>query len=160
MRKTLKLTLGAALLLAAAAFALPVAANAAAAAADLPIEKDAQGVAIHGYDAVAYFTAGKPVAGKAEFKTQWQGAEWRFASVEDRDLFVKEPEKYAPQYGGHCAYGMALGHLAPSDPKAWKVVDGKLYLNYSKDVQGLWQKDPAGFIPKADKNWAAQAPKP
>jgi YHS domain-containing protein len=156
MHKTLKRTLVAALLFGAAAVTFPTTAH----AADLPIEKDAQGVAIHGYDAVAYFTAGKPVTGKAEFNTKWQGAEWRFASTEDRDLFVKEPEKYAPQYGGHCAYGMALGHLAPSDPKAWKVVDGKLYLNYSKDVQGLWQKDTAGFIPKADKNWAEQIPKP
>lgn len=160
MRQPLKLTLAAALLLGAAAFALPVDVAHAANAADLPIDKDTQGVALHGYDAVAYFTAGKPVAGKAEFKTQWQGAEWRFASAEDRDLFAKEPEKYAPQYGGYCAYGMALGHLAPSDPKAWKVVDGKLYLNFNKDVQGLWQKDTAGFIPKADKNWAEQAPKP
>ena len=157
MQRIYKLTLAAALLL-AAAFALPAAANAAN-AANLPIDKDAQGVAIHGYDAVAYFTAGKPVAGKAEFNTRWQGAEWRFASAEDRDLFVKEPEKYAPQYGGHCAYGMALGHLAPSDPRAWKVVDGKLYLNFNKDVQSQWQKDTAGFIPKADKNWADQAPK-
>jgi YHS domain-containing protein len=156
MRKTLKRTLAAALLLAAAAFALPTPAN----AADLPIEKDAQGVAIHGFDAVAYFAAGKPVPGKAEFHTTWQGAEWRFASAENRDRFAQEPAKYAPQYGGHCAYGMALGHLAPSDPKAWKVVDGKLYLNFSPDVQGLWLKDTAGFIPKADRNWAEQTPKP
>jgi YHS domain-containing protein len=154
MRKTLKLTLAAALVLGATILsAAPVA------AADLPIEKDAQGVAIHGFDPVAYFTAGKAVPGKAEWSTKWQGAEWRFASAEDRDLFVKSPEKYAPQYGGHCAYGMALGHLAPTDPKAWKVVDGKLYLNFNKDVQAQWQKDTAGWIPKADKNWADQAPK-
>jgi YHS domain-containing protein len=155
-RRTLNLTLAAALLLGATLLcALP------ATAADLPIDKDAHGVAIHGYDPVAYFTAGKPVQGKADFNTKWQGAEWRFASAEDRDLFVKNPEKYAPQYGGHCAYGMALGHLSPTDPQAWKVVDGKLYLNYNKDVQALWQKDIPGFIPKADKNWVAeQAPKP
>jgi YHS domain-containing protein len=154
LRRTLHLTLAAAL---GAALALPVL---PAAAADLPIEKDAQGVALHGYDPVAYFTAGKPVPGKAEFATKWQGAEWRFASAEDRDRFVKEPEKYAPQYGGHCAYGMALGHLAPSDPQAWKVVDGKLYLNYSKDVQAQWLKDTPRYISKADKSWAQQAPKP
>jgi YHS domain-containing protein len=154
MRKTLKLTLAAALLLGAT-----ILSAAPATAADLPIDKDAQGVAIHGFDPVAYFTAGKPVPGKAEWSTRWQGAEWRFASAEDRDLFVKSPEKYAPQYGGHCAYGMALGHLAPTDPKAWKVVDGKLYLNFNKDVQGLWVKDTAGNITKADKNWADQAPK-
>ncbi len=153
-RRTFNLALAAALLAGVTAFVLP------ARAADLPIEKDAQGVAIHGYDPVAYFTAGKPVSGKAEYKTQWQGAEWHFASAENRDLFVKSPEKYAPQYGGHCAYGMSLGHLAPVDPNAWKVVDGKLYLNYSKDVQGLWLKDTSGNITKADKNWVEQAKKP
>jgi YHS domain-containing protein len=111
------------------------------------------GVAIEGYDAVAYFADGKPVKGSDEFRHEWMNATWRFASAEHRDAFAKEPEKYAPQYGGYCAFGVSRGYAVPVDPEAWKVVDGKLYLNYNKDVQTEWNKDIPGYIRKADANW-------
>jgi YHS domain-containing protein len=111
------------------------------------------GVAIDGYDPVAYFTDGKPVEGKKEFQTTWSGAQWRFASAEHRDLFVKEPTKYAPQYGGYCAWAVAHDDTAGIDPKAWTIVDGRLYLNYSFDIQKKWSADIPGNIKKADANW-------
>ena len=113
------------------------------------------GVAIEGTDPVAYFTDGKPVEGSSEFEHEWMGATWRFASAEHRDRFAAEPEKYAPQYGGYCAWAVAQGYTAKIDPEAWKVVDGKLYLNYSKDVQAQWQSDVPGNIAKGDANWPA-----
>jgi hypothetical protein len=81
------------------------------------------------------------------------GANWRFASAENRDRFAADPERYAPQYGGYCAYAVSEGTTADIDPEAWKVVDGKLYLNLSKDVQKLWEQDIPGYIEKADANW-------
>src|SRR5512135_2769630 len=95
-----------------------------------PIDKTG-GVAIRGYDPVAYFTESKPVEGSKQFTFEWQGATWRFASAANRDLFAKTPEKYAPQYGGYCAYAVSQGHTATIDPQRWRIVDGKLYLNYS-----------------------------
>jgi YHS domain-containing protein len=109
--------------------------------------------AIRGYDPVAYFTHGTPVKGSAKHTLQWQGATWRFASAEHRDLFAKSPDKYAPQYGGYCAYGVAQNYAVSIDPAAWRIVDGKLYLNYSKGVQRDWDKDVPGYIRKADSNW-------
>jgi YHS domain-containing protein len=110
--------------------------------------------AIRGFDAVAYFTENKPVKGKAEFAHSWMGANWMFASAENRDKFKAEPEKYAPQYGGYCAYAMAeYGNTVEIDPNAFTLEGGKLYLNYSKGVQATWEKDKAKFIAKADKNW-------
>ncbi len=112
-----------------------------------------KGVAINGYDAVAYFTERKPVAGKAGITHDWKGATWRFASTQNRDAFKAAPEKYAPQYGGYCAYAVAKGSTAKTDPQAWTIVDQKLYLNYSKSVQSTWEKDIPGYIRAADKNW-------
>tara|TARA_R110000868_G_scaffold4155_58_gene25757 strand:+ start:2886 stop:3401 length:516 start_codon:yes stop_codon:yes gene_type:complete len=109
--------------------------------------------AIRGYDVVAYFTQAKPVAGKADFSHSWNNAEWRFASAENRDLFAANPEKYAPQYGGWCAWAVSQGYTAPIDPEAWRIVDGKLYLNYSKSVQQRWARDVPGNISKSDRNW-------
>jgi YHS domain-containing protein len=109
--------------------------------------------AIHGYDPVAYFTDGKAVAGKSEFEFAWKGAKWRFTTAEHRDLFKGAPDKYAPQYGGYCAYAVSQGRTADIDPNAWKIVDGKLYLNYDSDIQKKWQADIPGYIAKADKNW-------
>ncbi|HSC72054.1 MAG TPA: YHS domain-containing (seleno)protein [Candidatus Methylomirabilis sp.] len=109
--------------------------------------------AIKGYDPVAYFTDGKPVEGKQEFTHEWKGAKWLFATVEHRDQFKAGPEKYAPQYGGYCAYAVAKGKTADIDPKAWKIVNGKLYLNYDQDIQKKWMQDIPGYIEKADKNW-------
>src|SRR5688500_4350821 len=111
------------------------------------------GAAIRGYDPVAYFTEGKPVKGKAEFSHQWKGATWRFASAANRERFAAAPEKYAPQYGGYCAYGVASGYAVKTEPDAWSVVEGKLYLNYDRNVQAIWVKDTPGYIRKADANW-------
>ena len=108
------------------------------------------GVAIRGTDTVAYFTQGKPVKGKDEFTTQWQGATWKFSSQEHLDLFVANPEKYAPQYGGYCAYGVAVGNLVKIEPEHWRIVDDKLYLNFNASLQKKWEGDIAGYIKEAD----------
>lgn len=125
----------------------------AAARADSPPVYAVDGVAIKGYDPVAYFTEKQPVEGKAEFSHDWQGAKWRFASAENRDAFAREPEKYAPQYGGYCAYGVSQGYAVKIEPDAWTVTGGKLYLNYDKSVRKTWEKDIPGYIVAADKNW-------
>jgi YHS domain-containing protein len=111
--------------------------------------------AIRGYDPVAYFTDGKPVKGKTQFTHQWKGATWRFASAANRDRFAAAPEKYAPQYGGYCAFGVASGYAVKTEPDAWSVVEGRLYLNYDRNVQASWVKDTPGYIRKADANWPA-----
>ncbi len=110
------------------------------------------GVALKGYDPVAYFTGGEPVKGSEEFQTTWSGAIWRFSSAANRELFSQDPEKYAPQYGGYCAYAVSKGHTAGVSPKAWKVVDGKLYLNH-RFAKGKFDKDVKGAIARADENW-------
>lgn len=114
-------------------------------------EKD--GLALRGYDPVAYFTDGKPVKGSPEYKADYKGSSFAFASQAHRDLFVADPAKYAPQYGGFCAFGTAGGYKAAIDPAAFTIVDGKLYLNYNSGVQKQWSRDVPGFIAKADKNW-------
>jgi hypothetical protein len=126
----------------------------AALAQKAPVFSDRSG-AIRGYDPVAYFTQGRPVKGSKEFTHVWNGAEWRFASAENRDRFAAAPQKYAPQYGGYCAYGVASGYAVKIEPDAWSIVDGKLYLNYDRSVQSAWQKDVPGYIRKADDNWPA-----
>jgi hypothetical protein len=119
------------------------------------INKDKNGLALKGYDAVAYFNEGKAVEGKKDFEHKWMDATWRFSTAENRDLFAKDPEKYAPQFGGYCAYGVTGGYLAPTDPNAWKVVDGKLYLNYDSEIQKKWSEDIPGNIKKAHEKWPA-----
>jgi YHS domain-containing protein len=109
--------------------------------------------AIEGYDPVAYFEEGKPVEGDSDYSHEWLGATWYFSSAENRDRFAADPERYAPQYGGYCAWAVSQGYTAEIDPEAWSVVDGKLYLNYSKDVQAQWQQDVPGNIAKGDANW-------
>ncbi len=111
------------------------------------------GTAIRGYDPVGYFTEGEAVEGSAEFVTEYNGAQWRFASAENRDQFAADPEKYAPQYGGYCAWAVANNYTASTDPDAWSIKDGKLYLNYSKFVRARWAVDKSGNIAKANKNW-------
>jgi hypothetical protein len=111
------------------------------------------GAAIRGTDVVAYFTDGKAVAGSPQFTHRWNGAEWRFATAANRDTFAADPEKYTPQYGGFCAWAVSQNYTAPIDPEAWRVVDGKLYLNYSRSVQSRWQQDIPGNIAKGDANW-------
>jgi YHS domain-containing protein len=111
--------------------------------------------AINGYDSVAYFTVGKPVMGKDAFVFEWMGAKWKFASQANLDLFKANPAKYAPQYGGYCAYGVAQGALVKVEPDQFTVLDGKLYLNFDADVQAKWRKDPAAYIKTADAQFPA-----
>lgn len=126
---------------------------AAAAAAQKPEVFSDGGGAIRGYDPVAYFTESRAVKGSERFIHRWKGATWRFASAENRDRFVAAPEKFAPQYGGYCAYGVAQNYAVSIDPRAWSIADGKLYLNYSRSVRQTWNKDIPGYIGKADANW-------
>lgn len=115
--------------------------------------KDAKQVAINGYDPVAYFTMEKPVAGTAEHDSMYMGATFLFASAENKALFDADPTRYAPQYGGYCAYAVSKGYTAKTDPDAWSIVDGKLYLNYSRAVRSLWSVNIPANIEKADANW-------
>jgi YHS domain-containing protein len=118
-------------------------------------EKD--GAAIRGHDPVAYFTQNKAVPGLPAYQAEYKGSTFRFASQANRDAFVADPARYAPQYDGFCAFGTAGGYKAAIDPAAFTIVDGKLYLNYNRDVQKQWSADRAGFIAKADRNWPAVA---
>jgi YHS domain-containing protein len=118
-----------------------------------PVNIDSEGVAIKGYDPVAYFTMDKPVKGKNSIQYEWNGAQWMFSSEAHRNMFMKDPAKYAPRYGGYCAYGVAVDALFDIKPEAWSIVDGSLYLNKNLDVRALWQKDIPGNIEKADMNW-------
>lgn len=111
------------------------------------------GIAIRGADPVAYFTESAHVQGSDEFTHDWQGVTWKFASAENRDSFAADPDAYAPEYGGFCAYAVSQGYTAEIEPDAWKIVDGKLYLNYNKKIQKRWEKDIPGFIAAANQNW-------
>ena len=108
---------------------------------------------IKGYDPVAYFTQGAPVKGNPDITSTYQGGLFYFASQEHKELFNAEPEKYAPQYGGYCAFAVAHGSKAGIDPEAWKIVDGKLYLNLNKNIQERWEGNIDGFISQANTNW-------
>jgi len=113
------------------------------------------GTAASGYDVVGYFTESRPVKGSRSHTADYKGATWRFASASNRDLFLSNPEQYAPQYGGFCAYAVATGALDVSTvPEAWKIVDGKLYLNYSRGIQRTWESRISGYISEADRNWS------
>jgi enamine deaminase RidA (YjgF/YER057c/UK114 family) len=115
-------------------------------------------LSISGYDPVAYFTEGKPVPGKTDFEYLWHKLRWRFASSAHRDLFSRDPERYAPQYDGYCAMGAAAGeagHKDTVDPEAWAIVDGKLYLTHRRQSMETWRQNPAEYIKKADADWAA-----
>ncbi len=111
------------------------------------------GVAIHGYDPIAYFAEMKPVKGTPEFHAEYQGSIFYFSTAANRDTFAANPDKFAPQYGGYCAFGTAKGYKAVIDPAAFTVVDNKLYLNYSETVRSKWNSDIPGYIRKADENW-------
>ena len=111
------------------------------------------GVAVGGYDPVAYFKDGAPKDGSNTFTTEWQGATWRFSSADNLLAFQQTPQSFAPQYGGYCAYAVSKGATAKGEPLAWTIADGKLYLNYSEDVRSLWRQDIPGNIAKADGNW-------
>ena len=111
------------------------------------------GVAIEGTDAVAYFTEGRAVEGASQFTHSWKGAKWRFKDAANRDAFAANPQKFAPQFGGYCAWAVSQGYTANIEPEAWTIHDGKLYLNYSKSVRGQWSEDIPGNIEKGRANW-------
>jgi len=111
------------------------------------------GKAIRGYDPVAYFTEGKPVKGDVKLVYNWNKADWYFSSQKNLDLFKANSEKYAPQYGGYCAFGLSNGYKAPTDADAWTIENDKLYLNYNLQVRQEWNKDRQQRIKQADQNW-------
>lgn len=111
------------------------------------------GIAIRGFDTVAYFTMSKAVKGSEQYATEWKGATWHFASQEHLDLFKANPTQYAPQYGGYCAYGVAVDNLVKIEGDLWDIIDGKLYLNFNKDLQEKWREDAAGYIQTADEKF-------
>lgn len=122
--------------------------------ADNPVVSiDKSGRAIEGYDTVAYFTDGKPRQGDPAFSHDWNGATWLFASAEHRDAFAADPERYAPQFGGYCAYAISKGHAIMAKPKVWSIVDDKLYLNLGPGAQTRWQGDLPGNMARAVNNW-------
>lgn len=112
-----------------------------------------KGIAIDGTDAVAYFTEGAPVPGTSDYTYDWNGATWCFSTAGNRDAFAAEPQAYAPQYGGYCAWAVSEGYTASTVPQAWKIVGGKLYLNYSRRIQRKWEQDIPARIAAANKNW-------
>ncbi len=134
--------------------ALP-AARAAAAGQHEGVINTTDGVAIHGYDPVAYFTLGEPTEGSARFSAEWDGAEWWFVSAEHRELFAGDPERYAPRYGGYCAQAAAQNRVADVDPELWTIEGGRLYLNYNARFQRRFLSDLAANIAAADSNWPA-----
>lgn len=134
---------------AAVAAGLALAANAAW-ASDIYTR---DGVAIAGADPVAYFEAGEAVAGEAEHSLTWQGVTWHFASDAHRAAFQADPERYAPAFGGYCAYAVGNGYKAKIDPAAWSIVDGRLYLNYSRDVRAKWRQRRDHYIQAGRQNW-------
>ncbi len=111
------------------------------------------GIAIRGYDPVAYFNKGEPTRGSKAYTYFWQGATWQFLNARNRDAFSRSPERYAPQYGGYCAYAASKNALAPTDPHAFTVHQGKLYLNFSPEVRETWREDVPGNVRKADGYW-------
>ncbi len=111
------------------------------------------GIALKGYDAVAYFRVAEPVKGRPQFTHSWKGANWQFSSQANLEAFRTDPERYAPQFGGYCAYAVAHNYVAPIDPNAWHIENGRLYLNYDTGTQEKWLAQRPRFIPKAERNW-------
>jgi YHS domain-containing protein len=110
-------------------------------------------LALDGYDPVSYFKQGKPTKGNPAHAVTWNGASWHFSSAENKAAFEANPQAYAPQFGGYCAWAVSQGYTAKGDPHAWRIVDNKLYVNYNASVQKTWEKDIPGHIVKGDKNW-------
>ncbi|MCV0428478.1 MAG: tat pathway signal sequence domain protein [Roseibium sp.] len=138
-RRFLGFGLAAVLVLAVAAFAVPSFAKSP--------------LALTGYDPVSYFSGDTPLEGSSDFTARHNGLTYRFATARNRDAFANNPGRYAPQYDGYCAYGVSRGYKVGVDPLAYKVVNGKLYVNYSKSVQRTWSEDISGYIAKANRNW-------
>jgi len=118
------------------------------------VDTDPNGRAIRGYDAVAYFAIENAVEGNPNFEYAWNGAKWIFANAENLEKFKENPEAYAPQFGGYCSYAVSHGHTADGDPQAWKIVDGRLYLNYNQEVKQMWEREQDTLIIEGQKNWA------
>lgn len=117
------------------------------------VNKTSEGFALRGFDAVAYFTGDSAVKGNPQNEFVWNEAKWLFSSAENLEKFRQDPEKYAPQFGGFCSYAVSHGYTADGDPEAWKIVDGKLYLNYNQKVKEMWEQKQAEFIKEGEKNW-------
>ena len=111
------------------------------------------GLAVGGYDVTAYFAEGKPVRGSAKHELMLRGVTWRFASAESKARFQANPWAYAPQFGGYCAWAVSQGYLASGDPEQWKIVDGKLYLNFNARAKELWEADQQAAIKRGHANW-------
>lgn len=110
-------------------------------------------VGVSGYDVVSYFTDGRPVRGTTQFRVTHQGVEYRFASAEHLAAFQANPTRYLPQYGGYCAWAVSQGYTASANPNNWRIVDGKLYLNYNTEIQRRWEQNIPSFIQSANANW-------
>ncbi len=121
--------------------------------ADQPMIYARRGVAINGYDPVAYFTAARPVKGKKAHRVMWKGAIWLFSSAANREAFEADPRRYAPRFGGYCSFAVSRGYTASTDPNAWRIHDGRLYLNYSLGVRDRWARDIPGNIALAEGHW-------
>ncbi|MEM1064892.1 MAG: YHS domain-containing (seleno)protein [Pseudomonadota bacterium] len=113
------------------------------------------GIAIDGTDPVAYFTESKPVAGDPSITHEWMGTTWQFSTEDNRAAFAADPEAYAPQFGGYCAWAVAEGYTASTVPEAWTIHEGKLYLNFSRGVRRRWERDIPGNIARGEGNWPA-----
>jgi len=133
--------------------ALSVAVATSAIAAGVELNASSTGLALQGYDPVAYFTEGAPTKGSWKITSAYKDATYRFATEEHKAAFEADPKAYLPEYGGYCAFGAAMGFKFDGDPNHWKIVDGELFLNISQDVQERWVADIPGFIEKADANW-------
>jgi YHS domain-containing protein len=117
------------------------------------VNTDATGYVIRGYDPVAYFTEGRPVPGHSDLEVEYKGGKYLFASTANRDAFKADPEKYLPQYGGYCAFGVAMGKKFDVDPASWRIVDTKLYFNLNPVILEKWSADTKGYLQKSEKNW-------
>ncbi|MBJ7448610.1 MAG: twin-arginine translocation pathway signal protein [Brevundimonas sp.] len=118
-----------------------------------PVYAAADRLSLGGHDPVAYFTDGQPVAGDPAITLDWNGATWRFATAENRTMFEANPQAYAPQFGGYCAWAASQGYIAPGDPTVWRIVDGRLYLNFNDRARMLWEQDIPGAIARGEANW-------
>ena len=117
------------------------------------VNRNSAGLAVSGFDAVAYFVAENAVKGDGKYEYVWNGAKWLFSSQENMDKFKQNPEAYAPQFGGYCSYAVSRGYTADGDPNAWKIVDGKLYLNYNQKAKDEWEKNQEKSIEDGNNNW-------
>ena len=117
------------------------------------INTTAESLAVKGFDTVAYFTEASAVPGNPQYSYLWNGAKWYFSSAENMEKFKAAPENFAPQFGGYCSFAVSKGYTADADPQAWKIVDGKLFLNYNQKVKEMWEAEQEKRIKDAEQNW-------